>query len=148
MVSTRSKNDNRTETAQSGDKRAVPTSKASTEQQSKKVKTEQNGKLEVGKDGQIGLKEEPSGEDSKTDQPQEQETKNEESGAKPKAGEDMDKTRDEMKAEEGEKMKKGEDEDDEKALQDTKDELEEPKHGRFLYQVCEVSQLNLRPRHP
>lgn len=139
MVSTRSKNGNQTETAQIGDKRAAAATKTSTKQQSKKVKTEQDGKLEVGKDGQIGLKEESSGEDSKReskkDDPQEEETKDAESGSKPKAGEDMDKTRDEMKAEEGEKMKKGEDEVNEKALQDTKDELEEPKHGKSLYRV-------------
>jgi len=127
MVATRSK---KIDDSEAGEKRAAPSSKLQTKQPAKKAKTEPNGKLEVGKDGQVGLKEAASEQPSTEDSEKKYEEKSDGKEPKPKAGEDMDQTRDEMKAEEGEKAKKGEDEVDEKALQGIEGELEEPKHGK------------------
>jgi cytochrome c5 len=131
MVATRSK---KSDDSEAGEKRAAPSSKLQTKQPAKKAKTEPDGKLEVGKDGQVGLKEaaseQPSTEDSETKKEKKEEGKKDGKEPKPKAGEDMDQTRDEMKAEEGEKAKNGEDEVDEKALQGIEGELDEPKHGK------------------
>jgi hypothetical protein len=144
MVSTRSKG---TAAAETGEKRSAP-AKASGGT-AKKAKKE-DGKLEVGENGQVGLKEEPSadkGESSndkeeasnegkeikgRTNQsgPKEDTENKEDKDSKPKAGEDMNQTREEMKEEEGKKAETGEDEVDNKALQGGKDELEEPKHGK------------------
>lgn len=121
MVSTRSKKGNgasTNESADAGGKRAAPA--PSRGNGAKKQKTE-DGKLEVGKGGEVGLKQE-----KQEDEGGEEEYSKEDV----KPGEDMDKTREEMKAEEGEKAEKGEDEVDQKALQGTKGELEEPKHGK------------------
>lgn len=136
MVSTRSKKPS--DSSDTGTKRSAPVA-TSGSGSNKKAKKE-DGKLEVGEDGQIGLKDVAS--DDKKSADEDREAKDEEAGSKekkdgendksetkPKAGEDMDRTRDEMKAEEGEKAEKGEDEVDEKALQGTKEELDEPKHG-------------------
>jgi hypothetical protein len=142
MVSTRSKQSS--ENVDTGAKRAAPAPAAKSNKKAKK----EDGKLEVGDDGQVGLKDESSGDKKEAgDQNSEAQdgaaadSKEESSNSKddttskpkaeykPKAGEDMDKTRDEMKAEEGEKAEKGEDEVDEKALEGTKEELDEPKHG-------------------
>ena len=142
MVSTRSKG---TAAAETGEKRSAP---AKTSGGTTKKAKKEDGKLEVGEDGQVGLKEEPSTneEDSSKDkeessndkdeikgkigQEESKEDKEDKDDSKPKAGEDMDQTREEMKEEEGKKAEKGEDEVDDKALQGAKDELEEPKHGK------------------
>jgi len=134
MVSTRSKGT----AAETGEKRSAPSKSGGGA--TKKAKKE-DGKLEVGEDGQVGLKEEPSadkeqasnGKDEDKGKAHEQKLerdKDDEEDNKPKAGEDMHQTREEMKEEEGKKAEKGEDEVDENALQGTKDELEEPKHGK------------------
>lgn len=141
MVSTRSKKTSNS--SDTGTKRSAPVA-TSGSGSNKKAKKE-DGKLEVGEDGQVGLKDESS-DDKKSASDENRESKDEEAGSKekkdgedddsdtkPKAGEDMDKTRDEMKAEEGEKAEKGEDEVDEKALQGTKEELDEPKHGKLSF---------------
>lgn len=133
MVATRSK---KSEDSEAGEKRAAPSTTSQTKQPaSKKAKTEPDGKLTVGQNGQLGLKEETTDDDNSKDtkrqEGEESEKDDETSAPKPKAGEDMDQTRDEMKAEEGEKAEKGEDEVDEKALQGIKGELEEPKHGKW-----------------
>lgn len=127
MVSTRSKDNSKQPDA--GNKRAAPASVSS--KGSKKQKTETNAKLEVGDDGEVGLKKE-----DKNNNDAEQEDKDEGKSegkdgneAETKAGEAMEMTREEMKAKEGEKAEKGEDEVDQKALQGIKGELEEPKHG-------------------
>ena len=119
MVATRSKGSG-TKPTDSGEKRPPPSSGSN--KGTKKQKTETDGKLEVGDDGEVGLKKEDETSDHKDD------------GKDPKkevvAGEDMKMTREEMKAEEGKKAEKGEDEVDQKALQGIKGELEEPKHGK------------------
>lgn len=141
MVSTRSKGT--AASAETGEKRSAPATKSGGA--SKKAKKE-DGKLEVGEDGQVGLKEEPNGkgeeditEDQTEDDQEEvkgeekeekEDSGDEEKASKPKAGEDMPRTREEMKEEEDKKAEKGEDEVDEKALEGVKDELEEPKHGK------------------
>lgn len=137
MVSTRSKGT----AVETGEKRSAPAKSGGGA--TKKAKKE-DGKLEVGEDGQVGLKEEPSADKEESsngkdedkgkvnDQKPEKDEDDKEDN-KPKAGEDMDQTREEMKEEEGKKAEKGEDEVDENALQGAKDELEEPKHGRWHY---------------
>jgi hypothetical protein len=140
MVSTRSKGT----AAETGEKRSAPAkSSGGTAKKAKK----QDGKLEVGEDGQVGLKEEPSAdkEDPSNDKEELSNGKEEIKGEinekvpkenkadkdnKPKAGEDMPQSREEMKEEEGKKAETGEDEVDKEALQGSKDELEEPKHGK------------------
>jgi len=141
MVSTRSKG---TAAAETGEKRSAPAK--SSGGTTKKAKKE-DGKLEVGEDGQLGLKEEPSAdkEDSaagKEESSNEEEEikgntsqnglkkdKEDKDDSKPKAGEDMNQTREEMKEEEGKKAETGEDEVGKEALKGAKDELEDPKHG-------------------
>ena len=134
MVSTRSKGT----AAETGEKRSAPV--AGSGGKSKKAKKE-DGKLEVGEDGQVGLKEETSADKEESSNGKEEGTgkandqklakdTDDKADNKPKAGEDMNQTREEMKEEEGKKAEKGEDEVDENALQGTKDELEEPKHGK------------------
>jgi hypothetical protein len=141
MVSTRSKG---TAAAETGEKRSAP-AKASGGT-AKKAKKE-DGKLEVGENGQVGLKEEPSADkgESSNDKDESSNGKEEIKGgtsekvqkenkedkdSTPKAGEDMPQSREEMKEEEGKKAETGEDEVDQAALQGAKDELEEPKHGK------------------
>jgi hypothetical protein len=140
MVSTRSKG---TAAAETGEKRSPP-AKASGGT-AKKAKKE-DGKLEVGENGQVGLKEEPSAdkEDSSNDKDESSNGKEENKGkisekapkedkddSKPKAGEDMPQSREEMKEEEGKKAEAGEDEVGKETLQGAKEELEEPKHGMW-----------------
>lgn len=163
MVSTRA---SKTATADTGEKRSAPSSKAGGA--NKKAKKE-GGKLEVGKDGQVGLKEESTNEKPEPDQEEADDLKKEVVGEKwdkeekstkrnvnngnetkeePKAGEDMPQTREEMKAEEGKKAEKGEDEVGEKDLQGSKDEIEEPKHGklqpaRSKIRIIEMMQLKV-----
>lgn len=140
MVSTRSKKPS--DSSDTGAKRSAPFA-TSGSGSNKKAKKE-DGKLEVGEDGQVGLKDESSDDNKSADErreaqdeeagsKEEKDGEDDKSETKPKAGEDMDKTRDEMKAEEGEKAEKGEDEVDEKALQGTKEELDEPKHGKLSF---------------
>ena len=144
MVSTRSKG---TAAAETGEKRSA--SANSSGGTAKKAKKE-DGKLEVGEDGQLGLKEEPSAdkEDSaagkeetsieeeetkgKTSQNGLKNDKEDKDDSKPKAGEDMNQTREEMKEEEGKKAEAGEDEVGKETLQGAQDELEEPKHGKLI----------------
>jgi hypothetical protein len=140
MVSTRSKGT----AAEVGEKRSAPAKSGGGT--AKKAKKEDR-KLEVGEDGQVGLKEEPSAdkEDSspgqeessdgkeklkgKTNDQKPEDHKADKEDSKPKAGEDMNQTREEMKEEEGKKAETGEDEVDKTALSEAKEELEEPKHG-------------------
>lgn len=125
MVSTRSKGSS-TKPTEAGDKRTAPVS--STDKPSKKQKTDTNAKLEVGNNGEVGLKKKEDQTDSKGES-KESDDGNKEGAVKP--GEDMDMTREEMKAQEGKKAEKGEDEVDQKALQGIKGELDEPKHGEL-----------------
>jgi hypothetical protein len=82
----------------------------------------------------VGLKEEPDHQDKTQDgaedRPEGEKSNEKKEETKPKAGEDMEQTRQEMKEEEGKKAEKGEDEVDGNALQGTKEELDEPKHGK------------------
>lgn len=127
MVATRSKGSG-TKPADGEEKRPPPSSGSN--KGIKKQKTETDGKLEVGDDGEVGLKKEDDNKDHKGG---EKDAKEE-----VKAGEDMKMTREEMKAEEGKKAEKGEDEVDQKALQGIKGELEEPKHGKQSLQSSGV----------
>lgn len=127
MVSTRSKGSD-SNSIEAGDKRTGPPS--SSDKTSKKQKTESNAKLEVGNNGEVGLKKEET-KDTESKQKQTDDG-NKEKSLEVKPGEDMDMTREEMKAEEGKKAEKGEDEVDQKALQGIKGELDEPKHGKLF----------------
>lgn len=183
MVATRSSNSS---TAETGEKRSAPSAPSAASGRSSKKAKKEDGKLEVGKDGQVGLKEEPNHQDDNAQEPADDASKEggenhtkttntepkrnldhrkegvkeapdhrdekEQDGtndrpngekndgkqteAKPKAGEDMQQTREEMKEEEGKKAEKGEDEVDGNALQGTKEELEEPKHGKYSTIPC------------
>ena len=154
MVSTRSKG---TAAAETGEKRSAPAK--SSGGTAKKAKKE-DGKLEVGEDGQLGLKEEPSvdkedssagkeetsnGKEEKKSETSEKASRGNEDykdDSKPKAGEDMPQSRGEMKEEEGKKAETGEDEVDKTALSGAREELEEPKHGKCHHQDVRKAQAD------
>lgn len=131
MVSTRSKkNGDTSPAAETGDKRAAPNSSgAGGNKKPKTTKEEpgaQDGKLQVGKDGEVGLKKEEESREKVANDTAEDKKKT-------PAGEQMDQTREEMKAKESAKAEKGQDEVDQKSLQGIKGELEEPKHGQLAF---------------
>lgn len=81
MVSTRSKGKAATESAETGEKRSGPTKASGS---SKKAKVEKDGKLDVGADGIVGLKEE---EEERKDKEQSTEGSNSQKDAKEDQGE-------------------------------------------------------------